>query len=128
MIYDHITVIHFYIMTQTLDKLMKMIFPNCPAQFTRRSAAMLSRVVRYPKAVTPPWFFTAGPSSFICYQSCPGSFSFSLGGNCLSNSSAFPSSTKYPEGVAYSPMIPSRYPGMSSLHRKKDASSPSGKP
>lgn len=32
------------------------------------------------------------------------------------------SSTKYPSGVAYSPVIPFKYPGISSLHRKKDAS------
>ena len=42
--------------------------------------------------------------------------------------SAAVSSTKYPEGVAYSPVTPSKYPGSSSLHKKKDASSPSGNP
>ena len=61
-------------------------------------------------------------------KSCPGSFFFSLYGNCLSNSSAAFSSTKYPSGGAYSPVTPSRYPGISSLQRKNDASSPSSSP
>lgn len=46
--------------------------------------------------------------SLLIYQSCPGSFSFSLGGNAWSKTSQACSSTKYPLGVAYSPVMPSK--------------------
>jgi hypothetical protein len=75
--------------------------------------------------VTIFFYFTAGPP----YENiCPGSVFFSLYGNCLSNSSTAFSSTKYPSGGAYSPVTPSRYPEISSLQRKNDASSPSSSP
>lgn len=68
---------------------------------------------------------------FYCYPSCPGSFSFSLCGKSasyFSKASGFSSQTKYPVGVEYSPVIPFKYPGINSLHKKKEASSPSGSP
>ncbi len=77
------------------------------------------------RALVTIFFFTADPPY---EKSCPGSSFFSLYGNCLSNSSTAFSSTKYPSGGAYSPVTPSRYPGISSLQRKNDASSPSSSP
>ena len=54
---------------------------------------------------------------------------YELGGNVLSVSSAASSSGKrYTSGGPYSPLTPLKYPGINSLQRKKDASSPSGTP
>lgn len=73
--------------------------------------------------------FRIGYLVFYPFQKiCPSSLSFSFSGNSLSNSSASASSTKYTFGVAYSPVMPFKYPAISSLQRKNDASAPSGKP
>ena len=50
--------------------------------------------------------------------SCPGSLRFSLGGKRRSKASAAASSTKYPAGVRYTPVTPSRNPGRNSRSRK----------
>lgn len=68
------------------------------------------------------------PSVIRYSKICPGSFCLIFSGNILSKTSASSSSTKYPCGGAYSPVTPSRYPGINSLQRKNEASDPSGSP
>lgn len=62
------------------------------------------------------------------YGNCPCRFNLSFFGNCVSNFSASTSDTRYPDGGAYSPVIPFRYDGINSLHKKKEASVFWGKP
>ena len=102
-------------------KCMEYLRPHESKAPHRNDTALL--LIRYSEKICPG-------SLLIRYSEkiCPGSLSFSFGGNPLSKISASSSSTKYPCGGAYSPVTPSRYPGISSLHRKNDASAPSGRP
>ena len=81
------------------------------------------------------WGETAGashrPRGTGSQKICPDSFNLRFGGNCVSkssNASGSRSATKYSSGGAYSPLTPFRYPGISSLQRKKKTSAPSGRP